>query len=376
MFPSYTNLIIITGGVPPLRSTQGRPVLNTLMYTLVPIMAITFMIVIGYWMYRRQRMAYFNEVLSRLFSLFLVRPFIELIWFLVANDWTPDYSTPVANIDRQSGTVDRNQSTWKVRCGLERTAENWNCRRQNISSSGNVSFRFLFSVAPLLEEISSTVHEFCLITFHVITQDKQSWLAEQEVFKLPQLDHNNILHFMSAERRGDSLQTEFWLITDFHEKGSLCDFLKVTHYFNDKMRSQCLYQSHLIAKYEHVPQCNSISWPELLRIAESMACGLTHLHEEIPASKGESCKPAVAHRDFKSKNVLLKSDLTACIADFGLALIFYPGKPVGDTHGQVRRETITISTVLVVVTLWLMPFNVSPGRNSSVHGPWGFGGCH
>ena len=59
-------------------------------------------------------------------------------------------------------------------------------------------------------------------------QDKQSWLAEQEVFKLPQLDHDNILQFMSAEKRGDNLQTEFWLITAFHEKGSLCDYLKVT----------------------------------------------------------------------------------------------------------------------------------------------------
>jgi activin receptor type-2 len=82
-------------------------------------------------------------------------------------------------------------------------------------------------------------------------------------------------------------------------------------------------------------QCNSLSWTELCRIAEGMARGLTHLHEEVPATKADACKPAVAHRDFKSKNVLLKSDLTACIADFGLALIFYPGRPVGDTHGQV-----------------------------------------
>ena len=47
-------------------------------------------------------------------------------------------------------------------------------------------------------------------------------------------------------------------------------------------------------------------------------------------------KPAIAHRDFKSKNVLIKSDMTACIADFGLALIFEPGKSCGDTHGQVQ----------------------------------------
>lgn len=63
-----------------------------------------------------------------------------------------------------------------------------------------------------------------------------------------------------------------------------------------------------------------------------------HIHEEILPSKGEGYKPAIAHRDFKSKNVLLKADLTACIADFDLALVFEPGKPCGDTHGQVNIQ--------------------------------------
>jgi len=63
--------------------------------------------------------------------------------------------------------------------------------------------------------------------------------------------------------------------------------------------------------------------------------GLMHLHEEIPSERSDQYKPAIAHRDFKSNNVLLKHDLTACIADFGLALVFKPGKSCGDTHGQV-----------------------------------------
>ena len=46
-------------------------------------------------------------------------------------------------------------------------------------------------------------------------------------------------------------------------------------------------------------------------------------------------KPSIAHRDFKSKNVLVKSDMTACIADFGLAMKFVSGESTGESHGQV-----------------------------------------
>ena len=90
--------------------------------------------------------------------------------------------------------------------------------------------------------------------------------------------------------------------------GSLCDYLK----------------------------SRTVSYDELCRIAYSMASGLAHLHEELPQKGTLDIKPAVAHRDFKSKNVLIKSDLTACIADFGLGHIFVPGEAVGDTHPQVR----------------------------------------
>ncbi|XP_054280193.1 activin receptor type-2A [Macrosteles quadrilineatus] len=149
-------------------------------------------------------------------------------------------------------------------------------------------------------------------------QDKPSWLAEQEIFKLPHMNHENILRYIGVEKRGENLQAELWLITGFHEKGSLCDYLKA----------------------------NIITWSQLVHIAHSMARGLMHLHEEIPATKVEMYKPAVAHRDFKSKNVLLKSDLTACIGDFGLALVFQPGKPCGDTHGQVGTRRYMAPEVL------------------------------
>ena len=149
-------------------------------------------------------------------------------------------------------------------------------------------------------------------------QDKQSWFAEQEIYNLPQMSHENILKFLGVEKRGENLQMEFWLVSEFHERGSLCDFLK----------------------------SNILTWEEMTRVAMSMARGLAHLHGEIPSNKGSDVKPAIAHRDFKSKNVLIKSDMTACIGDFGLALVFRPNEVVGDTHGQVGTRRYMAPEVL------------------------------
>jgi len=114
--------------------------------------------------------------------------------------------------------------------------------------------------------------------------DRQSWLCEQSFYALRcTTDCANILQFIGAELRGADL----WLVTEYHDFGSLYDSLK----------------------------CHTISWSELSSIALSMMHGLAFLHSD---SNG---KPAVAHRDIKSRNVLLRQDMTACIADFGLALV-------------------------------------------------------
>ncbi|XP_042898075.1 activin receptor type-2A isoform X3 [Parasteatoda tepidariorum] len=94
------------------------------------------------------------------------------------------------------------------------------------------------------------------------------------------------------------------------------------------------------------PQANLVSWGEVLSIADSISKGLMHLHEEIPGHKGGKYKPAMAHRDFKSKNVLIKNDMSACIADFGLALVFEQGKPIGEAHGQVGTRRYMAPEVL------------------------------
>merc|ERR1712061_602566 len=58
-------------------------------------------------------------------------------------------------------------------------------------------------------------------------------------------------------------------------------------------------------------------------MAYSSASGLAHLHKEIKATHG---KPKIAHRDIKTRNILVKDDLSCCIADFGLAVKFNSDK--------------------------------------------------
>ena len=95
--------------------------------------------------------------------------------------------------------------------------------------------------------------------------------------------------FIAADIKGTGSWTQLYLITDYHENGSLYDYLKSTTLDNKAM----------------------------LRLAYSSVSGLSHLHTEIFGTQG---KPAIAHRDLKSKNILVKTNGTCCIADLGLAV--------------------------------------------------------
>lgn len=97
--------------------------------------------------------------------------------------------------------------------------------------------------------------------------------------------------FIAADINGTGASTQLYLITDYHENGSLYDYLKFT----------------------------TLDTQALLKLAYSAACGLCHLHTEIYGTQG---KPAIAHRDLKSKNILIKKNGTCCIADLGLAVKF------------------------------------------------------
>ncbi|MCL4131645.1 UNVERIFIED_CONTAM: hypothetical protein GTU68_061642, partial [Idotea baltica] len=57
-------------------------------------------------------------------------------------------------------------------------------------------------------------------------QDYQSWMVEKKIFLLPHMKHENLLQFIGVEEKGDRFNTEYWLLTSYHENGSLYDYLK------------------------------------------------------------------------------------------------------------------------------------------------------
>ncbi|XP_068222804.1 activin receptor type-1 isoform X2 [Palaemon carinicauda] len=122
------------------------------------------------------------------------------------------------------------------------------------------------------------------------SRDEASWARETEIYSTVLLRHENILGFYGSDMTSRGSCTQLWLVTHYHPRGSLYDFLN----------NQTLDHS------------------SLMLMALSTVNGILHLHTEIFGTQG---KPAIAHRDIKSKNILVKTNGACVIADFGLAVM-------------------------------------------------------
>ena len=155
------------------------------------------------------------------------------------------------------------------------------------------------------------------------TTEEKSWKREQEIYNTALIRHENILTFYATDIRGTGGVTQMLLITDYHPHGSLYDFL-TSHVLNEE---------------------------SALRLLHSISCGLSHLHSEIV---GRQSKPAISHRDIKSKNILVKDDMTCCIADFGLSVTFESAKgiDIGDNPRVGTKRYMPPEVLDETINVW------------------------
>ncbi|XP_055949398.1 TGF-beta receptor type-1-like isoform X2 [Argiope bruennichi] len=150
--------------------------------------------------------------------------------------------------------------------------------------------------------------DFCAVKIFS-TRDDKSWEREVEVYETVMLRHENILGFIAADRKDNGTWTQLWLVTDYHPNGSLFDYLSKT----------------------------TVDVATMYTMALSIANGLAHLHLEILGTQG---KPAIAHRDLKSKNILVKRDGTCAIADLGMAVRYDSSTCTVDIAPNPRVGTV------------------------------------
>ncbi|WVZ96202.1 hypothetical protein U9M48_041869 [Paspalum notatum var. saurae] len=159
----------------------------------------------------------------------------------------------------------------------------------------------------------------------------RSFMAECEAMR--QVKHRNLINIITCCSSMDSRGNDFRaLVFDFMPKYSLDRWL----------RPRSNEQTH------------KLSLTQLLNIVIDVADALDYLHN--------SSYPTVIHCDLKPNNILLGSDWTAYVADFGLA------KLVGDSMDQSNLNAGTESTIGIRGTIGYVAPEYGAGGQASVEG--------
>ncbi|KAL7199688.1 hypothetical protein ACSBR2_021897 [Camellia fascicularis] len=152
-----------------------------------------------------------------------------------------------------------------------------------------------------------------------------------EVKIISRLRHRNLVQLLGwCHEKGELL-----LVYDFMENGSLDN-----HLFKEK---------------------SLLTWAMRYKIAQGLASVLFYLHEEW-----EQC---VLHRDVKSSNVMLDSNLNAKLGDFGLARLVDHGKDskttiLARTRGYMAREYLDILKASKVYSFGIVALEIACGKES------------
>ncbi|XP_032873067.1 TGF-beta receptor type-2-like [Amblyraja radiata] len=277
-----------------------EPILEVVLVTLVPLVIIAAVVIVGYYMYRVQRLRGLNL------------------------EWAKGQKVKRSG-HRMRGAMDRSDGC-NIRLGDDQSDISSTCAN-NINHNtellplelDGVVGKGRFAEVYKAKLRQSTAEQFETVAAKIFHFDEYvSWKNEKEIFSDVNLKHENVLQFLTAEERDTEMGKQFWLITAYHPQGNLQDYL-----------------------LRHV-----VNWEDLCLLGGSLAQGIAHLHSEYtPCGRP---KIPIAHRDLKSSNILVKNDLTCCLCDFGLSLRLESSLSVDDlaNSGQVGTARYMAPEVL------------------------------
>ncbi|XP_057819620.2 L-type lectin-domain containing receptor kinase SIT2-like [Cryptomeria japonica] len=130
-----------------------------------------------------------------------------------------------------------------------------------------------------------------------------------------------------------------------------------------QIRGFCRRVSQLFIVYDYMPNGSldkmifgnpkkMLDWDQRYRVIRDVAAGLLYLHEEW-----EQC---VVHRDIKSSNILLDSELNGKLGDFGLARLY--------EHNQNSHTTHVVGTLGYIAPEFVQTGKASPATDVFSYG--------
>ncbi|XP_015589535.1 bone morphogenetic protein receptor type-1B isoform X2 [Cephus cinctus] len=237
------------------------------------------------------------SVASLSVSLFLFSLSIVIIYHRYSTDDTKAYPTPKATQSNLRDLIDQSSGSGS---GLQLLVERTIAKQLTLFECiGKGRYGEVWMAKWRADKVAVKIF---------LTSEESAWFKEIEIYNTVLMIHENILGCIAADIQGTGTWTQMLLITDYHENGSLFEYL----------------------------QAKILDKTALLKICLSMAAGIAYLHTEIFGTPG---KPALAHRDIKSKNILIKRNGECAIADFGLAVRFSSKSGTIDAVSDIRVGT-------------------------------------